>query len=1467
MKSDDELAQIIVEQDPSEIGEAELEAIRTRLGTSAVIREAVRSRLEVDQGLVQLLAPVNVNLRAILQQDAKVRRGPWLAALAAVLAVVAIGGGLWFVAGRPQAEKSRTDVSPQIAKADGTVEAQQGDRLPAAQMGHSLDAAGRMDGAVGEPAAEVTMAAGPAEQSGEAALVMAAVPTGTGAAGAGTNEANPAAGSTLPPTAKQVAEPKPAVANVWDDSLGPKSKVWPARSERWVDWTNDRRLDEIGETTFRKWFRPVAGQNLEVFGEQSGRKRVLRVTGQAELAAPWVAEARWRFSMYDIQHLQLGAWRGGEGLLLKFYPHHYHNVWGAYTAARQGTDGKPVLKKLLATDGSAYARTRNGLFDLMWQQGELLLLKGELVLMRVPCPEQPEQLTIAGEFRLRGFTVDRCEPVALPRESSREAELVAKSPAEMDWQFVETQPDAIRRIDRGDDGSVVCSGKWQGGPTHCYVTASSHKLVEYIAHVEASSAGAGFYLGNEKGEPLVKLAFHRDQHLQQLMVALVHPHDNRDNCQYDAVHHIVPLAGERTWVKLALGLDRAHFYVSPDGERWSYCGDQAYDYSGQVRTAGLWFGPHSEERQIRLHQWQVRRYRLAEELGPANGQQKIELTAAELSDRYAWETRAKNEFASANERDRNVWMAVLALDQGANRSLGGHLWEVLGPRVAERLALGQDAGESGQFAQEVFEELGWLVPNADDQNLRRFVGWVGDWGLTQIRRQVGPAGGAQGEARVRSAAARRDAVYRLIAKCSINHVTEWKEAIERWERAECMAALFERDWSAARRCAQEVRYFSWQLHPDWRPHGQWEAMDQMADLVLRLAREYQGDTSSVSAGLPLLWRHPLVLPRSKEAYSWQAELNAALQSESAREAARVISGLKGEELQELLVDWSDPQLSSSLEVLLERTLAEHGSVGHAIRSEFAPLGAVRLKQSIAAGNLQGVAATLFQFPQTTAAAEGAMWLGDRAISLGDYLVAGHFYAKAWPGLAKDRKSGLLGRMVLAHTQMNGKRDTDLTIEKPFSAEALTAGSATEAISKALQAGGDVNTTAAGQSAEPSVKPTLEVGRYRAETLFRFEGPGGGNTSKHEYAQSDALGLQMAITARGDQTLVNNRFGVTAWDANSKRIAWNSQVGGETDEAYSYQFESSKLVERDGLLIWRRLGKSYSELIGLERDTGKVSWQFHPKEGVVLGQPLLFGNEVHCVVADRGEENFSDLKYVRLEAATGKERTSRPLFTFRNVCDGKLPCAMLATDEGTYVSLAGVTMLVDRVGEVRWLRRHVRVPWPIDDLRYRGASRDPLMLPAGLCVAAEGGRTVSMLKPATGEQVWETVVPELYGVLGGTAELVLAATSTGIVALDSATGAVRWSYELPQRLELFHVGEGLLCVGKRLKTGPDAGKPALVWLDTATGAELAVETLAGEFGAEAVLSSLTHTPQGWVISWANHWSDPQRQIARLVPLGG
>jgi PQQ-like domain len=1466
MKSDDELAQIINEQDPSEIGEAELEAIRARLGTSAVIREAVKSRLELDQGLVQLLAPVNVNLQAILQQDAKARRGPWLAMLAAVVAVVAIGGGLWFVVGGPQAEKSRPDAGSQVATINQVAEVKPGDQLPAAQNGGGIEVNSAQGGRAGNADGLETISSSRVEQSGETPVAMSPASAGTSQAEPGTM-AVAAAGQSVPTPAAPNTEPKPAVANVWDDALGPKSKVWPARSERWVDWTSDRRLDEIGETTFRKWFRVVPGQNLEVFGEQSGRKRVLRVTGQAELVAPWVAGARWRFSMYDIQHLQLGAWHGGEGHLLKFYPHHYHNVWGAYAASRQGNDGKPVPKKLLATDGSAYARSRFGIFDLMWQEGELLLLKGELVLMRVPCLEQPEQLTIGGEFRLRGFAVDRCEPVVLPSNPSREVELIAKSPAELDWKFVEAQPEAIRRIDRGDDGSVVCSGKWQGGATHCYVPTSSHKLVEYIAHVEASNVGAGLYLGNDKGEPLIKLGFHRDQHLQQTMVALVHPHDNRDNCQYDAVHHIIPLAGERTWVKLALGLDRAHFYISPDGERWSYCGDQAYDYTGQIRTAGLWFGPHNEERTIRLHELRVRRYRLAEEFGPSpTTLPAVELTAAELTDRYAWETRCKQEFANASERDRDVWMAVLALDQGANRSLGSYLWEVLGPRISEQLARGDAGKESGQYAHEVFEELGWLVPNMDDQNFRRFISWVGEWGLGQLHHGIGPTGGTKGESRVDAAAKRRDAVYRLIAKCSINHVTEWKEAIERWERAECMAALFEKDWAAERRCAQEVRYFSWQLHPDWRPHGQWESMDQMADLVLRLSREYQGDPSTVSVGLPLLWRHPLVLPRSKEAYSWQAELNAALKSESAREAARVISGLKGEELQELLVDWSDPHLSCSLEVLLERTLAEHGSVGHAIRSEFAPLGAVRLKQSIAAGNLQGVTATRFQFPQTASAAEGAMWLGDRAISLGDYLVAGHYYAKAWPGLAKDRKQGLLGRMVLAYRQMNGDRAVEAALDRPFSAAALAAGSATEAITKALHDGSDTSAVDSSESADPRTKPTFQIGRYKAETLFRFEGPAGGNTSKHEYAQSDAMGLQMAISAGPDQIVVGNRFELVAWDANAKQVVWNSQSGGETDEAHSYQFEPSKPLERDGLLIWRRLSKSHSELVGTERETGKIKWRFHPKEGVVLGQPLLFGDEVHCIAADRGEEHFSDLRYVRLETATGKERASRPLFTFRNVCDGKLPCAMLATDDGTYVSLAGVTMLVDRVGEVRWLRRHVRVPWPIDDLRYRGASRDPLLLQAGLCVAAEGGRTVSMLKPATGELIWETVVPELHGVVGGTADLVLAATSTGVVALDGTTGEVRWSYEIPQRLELFHAGDGSLCVGVRLKTGPDAGKPALVWLNTATGAELAVETLAGEFGTEAVLSGLTHTPQGWVISWANHWSDPQRQIARLVPQG-
>src|SRR5690606_1450564 len=113
-----------------------------------------------------------------------------------------------------------------------------------------------------------------------------------------------------------------------------------------------------------------------------------------------------------------------------------------------------------------------------------------------------------------------------------------------------------------------------------------------------------------------------------------------------------------------------------------------------------------------------------------------------------------------------------------------------------------------------------------------------------------------------------------------------------------------------------------------------------------------------------------------------------------------ISGLLG-----LLPDSKEPDLFVSLPRAVALAVRDHPELRETMRSEFGPVGLLRVRQAMAEANAEAIETATVQFYGTDAASEAHRWLGDRALAAGKFAQAVDQYREglrhAPPGLRPD----------------------------------------------------------------------------------------------------------------------------------------------------------------------------------------------------------------------------------------------------------------------------------------------------------------------------------------------------------------------------------------------------------------------------------------------------------------------------------
>ncbi len=1411
--TDQELIQLLHEKPASEFTPDEMDALRSLWTQSPELRQALVEHLHLESQLAGALGRVELDVDSILLRASRQKPLPAARSFAAwrwaiglsLLLLVMVGGVIWLGGARQRADLAQHPSHGLPLPNEAAVDA-----VASALSPENVDREGH------EGSAETAIAA------------------------ASGNNATPTPGD---PKTKPAVAAAP-VGEPWTAAMSRDVAPWPTNSPKLTRDFKTAGHDDLPEVEAKRWFSQVDGQPFtwaqDVYGLQ--HKRVARFQGLARLKAPWTDESLLRLTPMDVTDLTLYFWRGPQGLALRFYTRREPHLWAAFAITRENSSPKPLRLGLLATDNGSYERAGAGTLDLRYQDGGITLARGGVPLLTAPMAVLPDEVYIEGQFRLRGISMNKSAPLPSVPENPHPVLFGGGSAAELSWAASAESPASLVT---NADGSVTMTTDSATKPGIVCLPFGQRGLYEVIARVESADPGTGLFLGDIDGRPLHRIGYFKDGASQQITFGVLRPGEVRDTSQFDPNAFPVPYHTPKQWIKIVAGLGTVQILVSGDGRHWGHLVENpARELFGPVATFGLFGQPGPAPRSLRLSQLEVRELTgvtsLAEnQLITLSPQFAVE----ELKDSAKWTHRVLATHPAGVELPR--WFnacAVAALSQGPEKEFGP-------PLLRRLVAIGVRSEASLRQKLQLLDDAALLSDLFDEVAAKTLAVHYED-----LAEQLASAGDRHPLETIRPA----------ILRSPIWTVSKLRFAWERQNSREVLLSAYRGDWPDALRTSQTAQFWNTGPHPDWKPTERSDELDKHARWLKAVAVESmpQLDDGTVGA-FPGGWRHPLAMQWNKEAYNVRSELQSALVGQTYEDACKIVMSIGDQDGPGLLPDMDDPQLFVSLPTAVAGAMLSHPDFTRLMVEKFGPLGLIRVRNSINAGDVRGVQAATLQFYGTEAAAEAHGWLGDRALSAGRFPAAEEHFLLALAHAAPRQREALESRLQLA-TALNGQKPTSPVVapKKPIELSGTTiAPAAFESLIRDLSARTSPASRFTSTTVAAATQP-LAPAAFKLEARAIFDGQPGNNPGRGEYRFGDPFARQLAVATDEQRMFVSNRFQVNAFALADGKQQWAQGLGAEQGDAYALPFTPMKpLVAGDRLLV-RRLTKGGAELACLRCDNGNVLWKQRPNSQV-LSDPVFWNGNLFALTLAKVEDDLVQVEATRFDFETGAATSSQPLFRMKDHGDRSAITQLVLAGRIAVCTVGGTTACFDSAGEVHWLRRHTWLPRAIDELSEDFRVFAPVVRGDRIVVSLPGVRTVSCLQLATGRRIWERPLADLRGAVTVSGSRVLVDTAAGLTALSLDDGTVAWTRPLETRLEALHADGSTVVVAHREKVVNAKTKPYLMWLDLNTGRELAQSRVEGTEKDELQFGPLVHASGKWWTFSGQGWKDPKRELNELV----
>ncbi len=1178
---------------------------------------------------------------------------------------------------------------------------------------------------------------------------------------------------------------------------GPQPPILAGRFEDFDDRTGYPTAEELWKVLV-----PAGNNPLQVGEARKHDRSIRRVTGLARLAIPWPAEHALRLGLCEANPFQIYLWNAERGVMLRYYPE-FHQVWAAYAIGRQDTTAvRPTDYVLWATSGDLYRRSGLGTVELHHHQGRLYLVRGEVVLLEVPCPSVPAEVYFEGTALFRGLAVVPAKrmappvgPAALgpPRPSPPSASVASRP-----WTKI--PPEGVH-LDLLRDGGVELRVEGKAPLVQAGVSLGGPALWDLVFEVESPAPGTGIYLGDAEGRHLARIGFFRHRETGKVVFDLLPPWSNEVEKSFDLNRQPVPFFGTRRWLRAACGAGVVRLWTSPDGKAWSPIAPSSLGVEGPCSSVGLYCLPGEGERRIRLHALETGRLRALEHWSDPAAQAIVPALrkAESLATWRGWVA----EHRPADIPWERWWRAcaVAALADNCRRNVAQAVLDRLvvaelrspGP-LPERIALLQ------QGAMLLGSEQWGAVEQVEQ--------WANALAGTLIRR---------GQPQVFTE------VSHALLGLPYWHGRRVSVFFEAWLRHELFAAMSAGRWHEVRALLQRLRYYGGGVlregEPLWGPPVEYLLSWAEAAAAQQLGRAEPGRPAT-EARRPQRWLHPFVEPSQREAFNILSELQSALDSQAWGEACQLLANLSTPDTLGLYADRGDPQWFLSFPLGVELAVRSQPALRQTMQEKFTAVGRLRLKQAAALGDVRGVQAVAHQFPGTEAAAEARRWLGDRELSAGRAIEALAQYRRALPDAPSAERPSLLARMRLAAALMgldfgqSAEQSVQLggTSLSPVQFEALV-----QQLCKA-------HAPAASPSPTATLPPVFPPGQYEARALATLDRADTPRPAWIGPRLVDWFGHQLSVTLTPETMLVGTRASTALLRRSDRQWVWSQRAEVREDRHQAVLVPMQPRVVGKRVFV-RRLSNEGAELACLDLADGRLLWSVRP-DSYAASDPVFSGSQLLVLsAAHEGTERVS-LGLATIRTASGRVRHRHHLADFRDTASPRLEFQLATADDLLVAVGGGVVLCCDTAGRVRWVRRQIWTPPPMKEYSVARAWFDhlpePPLIYEGVVYATQPGVWgLEAMELESGRLRWRTALGNLVRMVGCARGRVIVHTADGLVALDARTGSPAWDRACGPCFDIRLCGpEGpvvILLHPQRGKRPP--GLPVLEWFDLVTGRSL------------------------------------------------
>ncbi len=1023
---------------------------------------------------------------------------------------------------------------------------------------------------------------------------------------------------------------------------------------------------------------------------------------------------------------------------------------------------------LLTDDDQRWRMLRENGLDLRYQDGQLLITRGDIVLLAAPMSKPPQEVTMEVEGRFWLAEELRFRPIDLAKagEAARVAP-IAKGPgieirkaSDLSWRLTQAERDKVVSVTNHEDGSVSFS-RIDPQTTHDFRFETPIEMlsgVEVTLEVAAITPGMmlAFQSPIDRSTLTIAVGTHRGDRV------LCYNGDDRNDIERR--HREGLIVGDRFWVRNRFSVDSTQLEVSVDGVHFAPFDYREVDMnrSPEREAVVAVFGRHDKgERSITLGTATVRRRSALEQLAdPALVANVGSITDERLKKPYS--TR----------------MLITEMAAGKPEAVSDASWELACSAVLFQTPI------RGSLRQDIPFDMIRLAIAANVPTDKIMNALVEVPHVIALSREDHKSNSHKRYLQVFDALAQRiwssgdrDQLLTLLNRYYLINDFGW---VMRWHSPKQTAppvatrlAMFHL-WDRARfgelRDVALRHEFTSRLASPWidrtsddystRLLGAWmlaQASAQLADMPTEDETDRQSDRYLPRSFPP----HPLIVESDRESMNTVSEFLAAVDSKAFDHACRILT-------RQSLPDGIAPvdpngRLFKATYVLLREMIEQHEPLATKLQQQYAAIGMIRLRQSIDQGRLDNLEALATQFHGTQASRQALSHLADRDLSMGDFFSAAARYDTLLEQATDEARPTITAKRRLA-LAMAGE-DTGFPVTQPvkMGSQTMSPGDFEQLVSSLLderrKSGFMPDHLRAEEQQAFGPKPV------KLTTVMDMSLP-------RDMSERTSSRIREVSYAHKDNIVLMHQHGrLTAFDLVSRRVLWRKDESSRDLSSFASEPATPMVYGQRVYVPFFR--DKRTELTCFDLLKGDVIWR-QTFDDAIVGDTVAVGPWLYTLSVRREVGNYGDLILRRLAPETGESVMAKRVLRVRYGEElFRVGRPQLVGDALVFRSGASLVSC-DLLGSPRWIRRLSLVSPSVDSQLFDAMAMSEIVVDGDrMIVASPGSPYVVCISARTGEEQWSYLQPRLRKVIGKRGEQVVLATSDTLESLDLKTGKLIW----------------------------------------------------------------------------------------------